>query len=162
MKMKFKIIFLLLTSMFVEHSGYSQGLKTVNFTSLEKELRSHGDSVVLVNFWATWCKPCVEEMKYFVKAQNEFKSKKLSFTYVSLDFLKQKEKANEFISRQGLKGNNYLLKDDPNVWINKVDVDWAGDIPYTLLVLPDGSYIRHNAKFDSWEELDNFIKTNFK
>lgn len=156
--MNFRILPLLL--MLMSFTG-ADTLKIVDFTTLEKELKASTGTVKLVNFWATWCVPCIKEMPYFTQAQNDFKDD-LSFNYVSLDFVKNEEKVKQMIQKKGLQGNFFLLKDDPNVYINKIDKDWEGQIPFTLLVLTDGTYVTHNAPFNSYEELRAFLKPYVK
>lgn len=140
--------------------AYSQQVRIVNFEELETTFKKPSDTLQVVNFWATWCGPCVEEMKYFIQAQDSFETNKVVFTYVSLDFSKQKERVEQFIKKNGLKGNFYILKDDPNNYINKVDKNWEGQIPFTLIITEDNKYISHNAAFATFDELNEFIKNN--
>jgi thiol-disulfide isomerase/thioredoxin len=134
-----------------------QGVKVVNYSSIQKEINSNSDTIKIFNFWATFCKPCVEELPYFVEAQKKFSGQKVKFIYVSLDFSKQLDKVEQYVQNKGLKGEHFLLKDDPNYWINEMDKNWGGDIPYTLLITKSKEYIRHGTKFNSSEELFNLI-----
>ena len=135
----------------------AQEMSIVDYSTLEREFIKGGDTLKVVNFWATSCKPCIEEFPFFIDAQETFKNNKVEFIYVSLDFSKQKDRAEQFVTKKGLIGRHFLLKDDPNVWINKIDKDWGGDIPYTLLIPKNGKYIKHDAKFNDSEELKTLI-----
>lgn len=156
-QLKFNFLFLLVCcSICIK----AQQVKVVNYAQLENEFKVRSDTLKAINFWATWCKPCLEEMPYFVKAQEEYKNQKVNFIYVSLDFSKEKNKVEQVANRIGLKGKIFLLKDNPNVYINKIDPAWEGQIPISLIVQPDGSYVTHKAQFDNFEELNNFIIKN--
>jgi thiol-disulfide isomerase/thioredoxin len=157
-----KYIILIVLVQFLSIHAYSQEVNITNFAELEKEFRKHSDSSVVVNFWATWCRPCVEEMKYFIQAGNDRKYSNSIFIYVSLDMSKEKDKVEQFVKKAGLKGKFYILKDDPNIYITKIDKTWEGEIPLTLIVKPDKSYETHRAAFSSYQDLEEFIKKNIK
>jgi thiol-disulfide isomerase/thioredoxin len=158
--MKYILSILLFQSM--AFGLHAQEVKVCNFAELEKEFKRPADSTIVVNFWATWCRPCVEEMKYFVQAGEAYKNYKVSFIYVSLDMSGEKDKVERFVKKNGLKGKFYILKDDPNMYINKIDQNWQGDMPYTFLIKPDKTYMRHPTAFSDFQELDSFLKNNLK
>ncbi len=94
------------------------------------------DVVRVVNFWATWCKPCLAELPAFETLHEKYKDKKVEVILVSLDFPDQvQEKLIPFILKNQLKSDVILL-DDPHgdVWIPKVSEDWSGAIPATVLI----------------------------
>jgi thiol-disulfide isomerase/thioredoxin len=147
---------------FLSGNLQAQNVKVVNFAELEKEFKKSSDSLYVVNFCATWCGPCVAEMKFFIQAQDTFNISKVKFIYVSLDMEKMKVNVVQFVKKKGMKGGFYILKDDPNVYINKIDKTWEGQIPFTLLIKPDKTYITHNAPFESFDQLKNLITTHLK
>ena len=153
---------LALLFVFFTLSARGQQAKIVDYATLEKTLKGNSDTLKVVNFWATWCGPCIAEMPHLVKAQEEYKNRKVKFIYVSLDFSKYKDNVEKVAGKKGLKGDLFILKDDPNVYVNKIDKNWEGQIPITLLVLEDGSYKIHNSSFSNFEELNNFIKEHLK
>lgn len=140
----------------------AQELRLVNFPELEQELKKGSDTLKVVNFWASWCGPCIAEMPHFVKAQEEWKTAKVKFIYVSLDFVKNIQNAEKVARKKGLEGTWFLLKDDPNTYVNKIDPNWEGQIPVTLLVKPDQGYKIHYGQFTSYEELNTFIQEHVK
>jgi thiol-disulfide isomerase/thioredoxin len=107
------------------------------------------DSTVVVNFWATWCKPCIEEMPLILAAQSHVQGAKVRFLLVSLDFLKDREKKLlPFLAKQGWPIPVVLLKEtDYNSWIPLVDAKWEGNIPATLIVNGNGkrTFIGHEV-----------------
>ncbi len=91
--------------------------------------------VVLVDFWATWCKPCVKELPYFEALHENFKGEKIKVILVSLDFKKDVEtKLIPFVEEHKLKSDVVALTDHKyNEWIDKVDPEWGGAIPVTVV-----------------------------
>jgi thiol-disulfide isomerase/thioredoxin len=100
------------------------------------------DSIVVVNFWATWCKPCLEEMPEILMAHSHIEKAKIRFLLVSLDFAKDREKKLlPFLEKQKWPIPVVLLAEtDYNSWIPKVDATWEGNIPATLIVRGDGTH----------------------
>ncbi len=113
----------------------SQTVDVIKFEDLEAKYSSNSDTVYLVNYWATWCKPCVEELPDFIKINKELKDKPFKMILVSLDFPKQIEsRVIPFIQENQIEAEVVVLDDDANVWINKVNKDWDGDIPVTQVI----------------------------
>lgn len=136
----------------------AQEVPTVDYPQLEEALEALDDTEpVLINFWATWCAPCVAELPYFKKALEE--RTELSMVFVSLDFPAQKaSKLLPFINENELPGRHFLL-DDPsaNEWVNRVDERWSGAIPATVFIR-DGEKDFHEGKFSSYDELLQFLE----
>lgn len=136
----------------------AQELPTVDYTQLEKELDEIDTShTVLINFWATWCAPCVAELPYFKKITEQ--KPDLVAVFVSLDFPDQKESTLiPFILENNLPGRHFLL-DDPAAhdWVDKVDSRWSGALPATLLLKKQQKYF-HEGKFNTYEELEAFLE----
>lgn len=96
----------------------------------------NNDTTYVVNFWATWCGPCVKELPYFEQLTEAYKDHKVKVILVSLDFPKKMDrKLLPFLKKRQLKSDVVLL-DDPktNKWIDMVDPSWSGAIPVTLFV----------------------------
>lgn len=121
----------------------NDNIPTLTFSELEPLLKTSSDSVFLVNFWATWCEPCIEELPAFEAINQEFKDKKFKMLLVSLDFKKQKDKKLiPFVNENKLKAKVIHLNDpDANDWIEKVDSNWSGSIPATLI------FTKHRREF---------------
>jgi thiol-disulfide isomerase/thioredoxin len=110
-----------------------------DFKSLEPMLKMQNDTTYVVNFWATWCKPCIEELPNFEKLHATYKGQKVKVLLVSLDLAKQIESnLIPYIKRKKLQSKVVHLKDpDMNAWINKVDASWSGAIPATIIYKGD-------------------------
>lgn len=112
----------------------NEEIEVYNFAELEPLLSADDDLTYVVNFWATWCKPCIEELPYFEALQAE-NSESIKVILVSLDFPeKLKSQVKPFVKKRNIKSQVILL-DDPyeNEWIPKVDEAWSGAIPATLI-----------------------------
>lgn len=106
-----------------------------NYNELAPLLNKKDDKTYIVNFWATWCKPCVAELPDFEKTFAERKGDNVEMILVSLDMPSMWEKRLvPFVKEKGLKGQVVIL-DDPkmNDWIPKIDKNWEGGIPATLI-----------------------------
>ncbi len=107
----------------------------VDYNGLEKVLNKQNNKTYVVNFWATWCAPCVKELPYFERINKQYKDKNVEVVLVSLDFPKHFDtKLKNFINEKQLQSELYALNDmDSNYWIPKVNKDWSGAIPATLI-----------------------------
>lgn len=114
-------------------------LEIYDFNGLEKFLNQNDEKVHVVNFWATWCAPCVKELPHFEALLENYKSKDVEVLLVSLDFPKQYEKKlKPFIAKHNLKSKVLVLDDvDMNTWIPKINEDWDGAIPVTIIYNKD-------------------------
>lgn len=134
-------------------------VKRVNYEQLKPLLEKEDGKTYVVNFWATWCAPCVKELPYFEKLNSEYASKNVKVLLVSLDFPKQvKKKLIPFINTRNLQ-SEVLLLDDPNedVWIQAIDSSWSGAIPATLIYNSDQRKF-FETSFD-YEMLENEIQS---
>ncbi|MFY0482216.1 redoxin domain-containing protein [Flavobacterium sp. PLA-1-15] len=132
-------------------------VNSYDYKSLEYFLKKDNDTTYVINFWATWCVPCVEELPSFEKLNAKYKDKKVKVILVSLDMSKQIEsRLLPFIKNKNLQSKVVLLNDpDANAWIEKVDKSWSGAIPATII------YKKQNRKFFersfTYEELEKEV-----
>lgn len=133
-------------------------VNSYDFKTLEYFLKQDNDTTYVVNFWATWCVPCIEELPYFEKLNSEYKNEKVKVILVSLDMSKQIEsRLIPFIQKKGLQSKVLLLNDpDANSWIEKVDKSWSGAIPATVIYKKDKK--RFYERSFTYEELENEVK----
>jgi len=110
-----------------------------SFDDMAHLLGQDNDTTYLINFWATWCKPCVEEMPHIERLHEDFGDRKFAVVLVSLDFPKQiKSKLIPFIEEKKLRSRVVVLLDgDYNAWIDRVDPSWGGAIPATVIYRGD-------------------------
>lgn len=143
-----------------ESNEKSASIATVNFEQLSPRLHEYNDTLYIVNFWASWCNPCVKEIPDFEKINAEYKNKKVKMIMVSLDFPNQLEtKVVPFIAEQKMKAEVVLLFDpNANSWINEVSPDWTGSIPATLIYKKDFRSFREGSY--SYDELKHIVESN--
>ncbi|MDY0342498.1 MAG: TlpA family protein disulfide reductase [Lentimicrobium sp.] len=114
---------------------FSQSIQVVDFEQLQSRLELRNDTTYVVNFWATWCLPCIKEMPAFQQLHKEYASEKVKVLLVSLDFIKHIDsRLIPFIEKHQLSPEVIVLNDpDANAWIDKVSPDWSGALPATLI-----------------------------
>ena len=110
-------------------------IQVFNFQQFEQYLDGKFDKTYVVNFWATWCKPCVDELPAFEKLNAAYRDRNVEVLLVSLDFSNHlKSKVLPFINRNNIRSEVVILDDpDQNTWIPKVSEEWSGAIPATLI-----------------------------
>ncbi len=113
---------------------HARDIEKIGIPELEKILANPEDQLYVVNFWATWCPPCVTELPYFEKLSKEYRDKGVRFILVSLDFPSQIEsKLIPFLEKNKITADVKVMTNlDYNSWIDKVDGSWQGNIPVTL------------------------------
>lgn len=141
-----------------------QTVPVYDFAGLEPILHQQNDTCYVVNFWATWCKPCVEELPAFEELQETFKNEKLKVLLVSLDFIKYYDtQLLPFIADRKLKSEVVLLNDPrSNTWIDKVSPDWSGAIPATIIYRGEmRQFYERSFTFEELEsEVNAFLKSS--
>jgi thiol-disulfide isomerase/thioredoxin len=141
----------------VEHAV----LEIYDFQGIEKYLHLEGDTVYVVNFWATWCAPCVKELPYFEDIGATYKDKNVEVILISLDFPKHYDsKLKPFLKKHNLNSKVLVLNDtDMNTWIPKVNEDWSGAIPATLIYNTDKrQFYEQSFSYDELKaEVDKFL-----
>lgn len=97
---------------------------------------SDKDTLYIINFWATWCAPCVEEIHCFDTLQQRYAGKQVKVLLVSLDFKENyKVKIPAFIKKKGILPETvWFSETDANSFIPKIDNSWNGSIPATLVI----------------------------
>lgn len=141
----------------------AQTVEVYTFEQLEARIANQTQEVVVYNFWATWCKPCVEEMPAFEKLAAEYKAKGVAVVFVSLDFKSKHAKVVEFAEKKKLEAEVILLNaPDYNAWIDKISTEWGGSIPATLVVKKTGNVRKFHEGSFTYTELTNFIKPLIK
>ena len=137
-------------------------LEVYDFNGIENFLSSEDDKVHVINFWATWCVPCVKELPHFESLNEEFKKQDVEVLLISLDFPKQYDSnLIPFVKKHKLKSKVIALDDtDMNTWLPKVDENWSGAIPATLIYSNDKRKF-YEQSF-SYEELIKEVKQFIK
>ena len=133
------------------------------FDEFEQVLHNENDTTYLINFWATWCGPCVAELPYIEAMHDKFEDKKFKNVLVSLDFKKQIDsKLIPFLNKRNIESDVIVLLDGKSTkWIDRVDPSWSGAIPITIIYNKDKRLFLEK-QFHSEEELVNIIEPFIK
>ncbi len=115
----------------------------MKFDHLEALFHQDNDTTYIINFWATWCMPCVKELPHFEELNEKYSQEKVRMILVSLDFADQlNSRLAPFVEKKGIDSEVILLDDpDANSWIPKVDRNWSGALPATYI------YKKEKVKF---------------
>lgn len=138
----------------------AQQIKVLDYEAFQPYLQKQTDTTYIINFWATWCIPCVKELPEFEKINSDYKSEKFKMLLISLDFKSQIEKSLiPFINDKNLQAEVIVLSDpNSNVWINKINKSWSGAIPATIIYNKD-FYLFHEGSMTK-KELEEILNKN--
>lgn len=111
-------------------------VKLLTLSQLEQRVAQGKDTTYVVNFWATWCGPCVEELPNFEKLNAQSQGKPLKVLLVSLDFKSKLQKeVVPFVQKNKIKSEVYVINEpDQQQFIERVDKKWSGALPATLFI----------------------------
>jgi thiol-disulfide isomerase/thioredoxin len=138
----------------------TQTVKPINPKELAQIIAAKKDSVVVLNFWATWCKPCVAELPYFEQLYQTHQGQKVSIILVSLDDPADNQRlVTPFVRKRSMHTEVYQMTEpNPNVWINDFEPNWSGAIPVTLFYAGGKKVQFHNGEITSNELTDTVDK----
>ncbi len=127
-------VFIILSLLLTAGQAIGQQVTKIGVPELEKILTDQDDTLNVINFWATWCPPCISELPHFEKLSAEYRSRGVRFILVSLDFPSQIESSLlPFLRKHKITAPVMVMTNlDYNSWIDKVDNDWQGNLPATL------------------------------
>jgi thiol-disulfide isomerase/thioredoxin len=157
MRSQLKTIFFILFLSIASFSVFAQKYPVYNFETFSPVLEKQNDTTYIVNFWATWCSPCVKKMPAFNELHEKYKDRKIKIILVSLDFGKNLQaKIERFAQAHKIKPTIIILDDpDSNSWIDKVSKDWSVAIPATLMYNKNNR-VFHEQSF-TFQELESAL-----
>jgi len=122
---------------------------------------SNPDTVYIVNFWATWCGPCVKELPNFDQLQQAYKKKPVKVLLVSMDFKSKLNDVKTFTNQNKIVSEVYLA-DKPNdqEFIDQIDKKWSGALPGTLIVDAKKHIHQFYEREFTFAELDKLYQAN--
>ena len=94
--------------------------------------------VVLLNIWALWCKPCVDEFPMIASLNEEFSD--IEIIFLNTDFEEQRNDVVDFLSDHKIN-KSYFKSEDDNSFINGISQNWNGTLPFTIIFSKDSSNI---------------------
>ncbi|AKD02610.1 redoxin [Pontibacter korlensis] len=150
------LVLLLLTTT----AASAQKVEVIKFADL-KELRNQPhDTLYVVNFWATWCRPCIKELPYFEAANQKYKGQPVKVVLVSMDAVEDLDsRVKTFVQKRGLQSELLLLDEvDGNSWIDKLEPKWSGAIPATMVFNNKRGHYEFREAEMTEEELTTIIE----
>jgi thiol-disulfide isomerase/thioredoxin len=119
------------------------------------------DKLRLINIWASWCGPCVQEFPDFVIIDRIYRSREFEFVSINADKLSRKDNVLKFLQKNEASNKNYIFNSDNNSeLVEAVDPDWSGALPYTLLIEQGGNIIYRNQGPIDMIEMRKLISNN--
>ena len=149
---------LIILSLVISSFVFGQGIKSVKITDLEKII-AESNTPLIINLWATWCKPCIEEIPYFMEEAKKYSKDSLQLLLVSLDM----EEAYPAQIKKSIAKNKITV---PVFWLDetnadyfcpKVDPKWSGAIPASLFINNKTGYRKFVEEQLSHEQLKKEI-----
>lgn len=145
------LLFIVLIAFFYPMRNFAQPLLE-NATAdqvLNMVEQFKGEKVVILNFWATWCAPCVEEFPELIQIQKKHNSD-VELIFVSADFEDSRNDAIEFLDRQGVFFKSFFKIGADDQFISTISKNWTGALPFTVIFDKEGNRIKE------WEEKTTF------
>ena len=132
----FKRICSLLLFTIVVNAGFSQKIHQWKINDVVKFYSAKTDTTYVVNFWATFCKPCIAEIPDFIRLVDQYKMRKVKLLLVSVDLKSYVEKKlPAFIKANKFNTNHaWLNETNADYFCPKIDEQWSGAIPSTLII----------------------------
>lgn len=155
--MKYKLLFSVFF-IFLAQLSFAQ-IKPLSVAELENRMALGKDTTYVVNFWATWCSPCIEELPYFEALNEKYKGDKVAVLLISLDFQSKLESSvKPFLKRIPLKSEVYILNEsNQQEFIEKISESWSGAIPATLFVKGAGKERKFYEKEFKFKDLEDTL-----
>lgn len=109
--------------------------KVVKLAELEKLINTPSEKIQVINFWATWCGPCIKEMPLIEKLGQERSDVRITLVSMDLELDENPDKVFRFVERKDIKSDVMILDaPDPNSWIDKIEKQWNGSLPATIVI----------------------------
>lgn len=140
-------------------TAFGQKADLVSLSQLQALIASPTKSVQVVNFWATWCAPCIKELPLFEKLNGERSDITVTLVSMDMDLDSNPDKVYKFMTRKNIQSRVVILNErNPNSWIDKIDKNWSGALPATLIVNPANGKRKFIERAMKEGDLEKYIK----
>jgi thiol-disulfide isomerase/thioredoxin len=138
----------------------AQNIPKLKMADVVKNFEQKNDSIYIINFWATFCKPCVAEIPNFIKISNKYKKDKVKLMLVSLDLPSfYPKRIAAFATKNNFATNiAWLEETDADYFCPMIDKSWGGSIPATIIVNTKTGYKKFFEKELSAVEFEKELK----
>jgi thiol-disulfide isomerase/thioredoxin len=137
--------------------SFSQQVRKIKVTELEKTIKE-SKTPLIVNFWATFCIPCIEEIPYFQKLAKKYEKDSVKLLLVSLDLKDDYAKVGPFATKRRFTAPIvWLDESNADYFCPKVDSSWSGSIPSSLFINNSTGYRKFYEEKIPEEKLEKEI-----
>jgi len=132
----------------------------IDASGLKQLVEDHRGSVLLINMWATWCVPCVDEFPNLIRFRSALADRGLVMHFVSLDRARSIDThLRPFLRRMGVDFQTYLKKaGNDELFINVLSSEWSGALPATFIYDRSGDLKHLLVGEQTPEELQRFVE----
>ncbi len=131
----------------------------IDGNGVKKELAKRKGKVVVVNLWATWCPPCREEFPALVRLYDRYRSQGVDVIVISVDDVQAEPQVANFLRQQKAKMPAFIKKPgNSEAFINAIDRDWPGAIPYTVVYDRTGKPFAKMLGDHTFEQFEATVK----
>jgi thiol-disulfide isomerase/thioredoxin len=136
-----KIVLTTACFLLIASFAFSQTIKKVKVTEVEEYIKN-SDHPIVLNCWATWCAPCIEEIPYFMETVKKYSEQKVELVLMSLDFATSyPNKILDLVKKRHFEATFLWLNEtNADYFCPKIDPKWDGTLPSTLFVDPKTGY----------------------
>ncbi len=120
-------------------------VEAVTIEQFQQILQENDAALTVVNFWATWCAPCLAEFPYFIQLGKDLADQGVVVFFVSMDFEEDKTAVEAFLAEQGYSETSFLRTGKDHEFIPGIHEDWTGVLPATFV------YSRNGSLADFWQ-----------
>jgi thiol-disulfide isomerase/thioredoxin len=121
--------------LFTAFATHAQKAEVVKLDQLQSLINAKTDNIKVINFWATWCGPCVKEMPLFEKLGQERKDVEVTLVSMDLDLDPDPAKVHKFVARKKIQSKVVILDaKSPNLYIDQIEKSWSGALPATIII----------------------------
>lgn len=129
------LVFAILLSLAGSSPLHAQQAEIIKLPKLQEIIGEKTDQIKIINFWATWCAPCVKELPLFESLGQQRTDVAITLVSLDLDLDPNPEKVYKFIARKKFQSHFVILDEkDPNVWLEQIEKNWSGAIPATIII----------------------------
>ncbi|HKK45893.1 MAG TPA: TlpA disulfide reductase family protein [Balneolaceae bacterium] len=133
-------------------------LKDVSPAELQEVIQSYkGKKAVLINVWATWCVPCVEEFPEIVKLQRAYPDQ-LQVIFISADFPDSRSRALKFLKEHDVDWTTYFKTGKDQPFIEAISKDWSGALPFSRIIDKKGTVVESWEQKAGYEKFERYVK----
>lgn len=120
----------------------AQSIPKLKMADVVRRMNQQNDTTYVINFWATFCKPCVEEIPVFLKVTEKYKTQKVKLILVSLDLPSfYPKRIADYVTKNKWKASiAWLSETNADIFCPMIDSGWSGAIPATIIVNAKSGY----------------------